>query len=346
MLGWGADIYHSPHKDRQTRVCVCVCVCMRVYRGAPCGKRWRRFCSSDTSPSLRYVLRNKLVGWGNPRQGNARLIMRRCSPLAGINNLFCLFAFAALPRGARNSRTEAWKEGSGRRKGKKEKRDESAKDRWQRWWSLSTLTPTYPSCCILGVSAENSSNRPSRFFSPSPAFPSIPCSFPLHRAIALCLSVLLSSSLPPTPDLSSGRDGSHDTLWDDPPVTTTATAATITTATCHSSRPTNDSCLSPLTLSPLYSCCIAAEERVETSAATAARLFLKDHRNDSRWCLCTRRLHLICSTLAQFLSESLKWTLIWCQGNICVSAVRTGNRIPGNQVNIRDAKTLSQMVIA
>lgn len=76
---------------------------------------WHCHCVMQTHPeemkSLHYVLSNKLVGWGNPRQGNTRLIMQCYSPLAQINNLHCLFAFTPLPREARNSRTEAEEKG-------------------------------------------------------------------------------------------------------------------------------------------------------------------------------------------------------------------------------------------
>lgn len=85
-------------------------------------ERWRRFdhCAVQTylelNKSLHCVFCNKLVVWGNPRQGNTRLIMHCYSPLAEINNLLCLLAFTTLPREARNSRTEAGKEGNEGRK--------------------------------------------------------------------------------------------------------------------------------------------------------------------------------------------------------------------------------------
>lgn len=75
---------------------------------------------ADTSRAPEIITpcsRNKLVGWGNPRQGNTRLIMHCYSPPAGINNLFLFICRRCTP-------TRSWKqqdrgvEGGKRRKRK------------------------------------------------------------------------------------------------------------------------------------------------------------------------------------------------------------------------------------
>lgn len=157
------------------------------------------------------------------------------SPLAEINNLLCLFAFATLPREARNSRTEAWKEGNG---GKKDSgmRVRKIDDKQMMLHSHSDthlpLLP-YPS---FQCREKLKQVDPRFFFS----FLSRPFLLPPHQAIAPCLSVCLSLSSSHSPGHCMGQDGSHDRLRDEPP--------TIR----HSSHPTNDSCLYPLTLSPLH----------------------------------------------------------------------------------------------
>lgn len=157
------------------------------------------------------------------------------SPLAEINNLLCLFAFATLPREARNSRTEAWKEGN---RGKKDSgmRVRKIDDKQMMLHSRSdTHLPLLP--CPSFHCREKLKQVDPRFFLlffPSPFF------LPPHWVISLCLSVFLSLSSSHSSGHCMGQDGSHDRLWDDPPPNI-----------CHLSHPTIDSCLYPLTLSPL-----------------------------------------------------------------------------------------------
>ena len=73
-----------------------------------------------------------------------------------------------------------------------------------------------------------------------PLLCSRPFFLPPHQAISLCLSIFFFLSSSHSAGHCIGQDGRHDRPWDCPP------------HICHSSHPTNDSCLYPLTLSPLH----------------------------------------------------------------------------------------------
>ena len=101
-------------------------------------------------------------------------------------------------------------------------------------------------------------------------FSFVPFSF-LH--IRPSLSVYLSSflSLPPTRlVIALGQDGSHDRLRDEAPPPR---------AIRHSSHPTNDSCLCPLTL--FTSAFLTEDNVLHVALIHQARLFVNERLNNS-----------------------------------------------------------------
>lgn len=103
------------------------------------------------------------------------------------------------------------------------------------------------------------------FFSSSPSFPSSSHTFPLHRAIALCLSVLITSSHSSCPELGTGvttHSGMMPPLLPPPPLLSLPIIHHVPQMTAASAH------------SHFHLCIPAGRQHAERSAGTPACWFL------------------------------------------------------------------------